>query len=146
MPRRKSVRPARPIRAAPARPQRTELSELETAEAELRIIHDAMACRLIVLSPEWRVLRMNAAAEAILGWRLAELRERPFRSPLSAILEDGSRFPTGHGHAGTASRSGDPLKNTILGIRRRDGQRRWLQMDIVPAFHGDGTPRLIVCS
>jgi len=83
MPRRKSVRPARPIRAAPARPQRTELSELETAEAELRIIHDAMACGLIVLSPEWRVLRMNAAAEAILGWRLAELRERPFRSPLS---------------------------------------------------------------
>jgi diguanylate cyclase (GGDEF)-like protein/PAS domain S-box-containing protein len=146
MPRRKSVRPARPIRAAPARPQRTELSELETAEAELRIIHDAMACGLIVVSPDWRVLRMNAAAEAILGWRLAELPERPFRSPLNAILEDGSRFPAGHGPASTALRSGDPLKNTILGIRRRDGQRRWLQMDIVPAFHGDGTPRLIVCS
>jgi diguanylate cyclase (GGDEF)-like protein/PAS domain S-box-containing protein len=146
MPHEKSVPPARPRRAAPARPQSTELSELETAEAELRIIHDAMACGLIVLSPEWNVLRMNDAAEAILGWRLTELRDRPFLWPGNAILEDEPHFAAGPGPASTGLRSGHPLKNTILAIRRRDGQRRWLQVDIVPALHADGTPRLIVCS
>src|SRR5712692_10798346 len=115
MPRRKSARPARRLREAPARPKRTKLPEQQTTEAELQISCDAMLCGLIVLSPDWQVLRMNPAAEAILGWRLAELPERPFQSLWSAIREDGSPFP-----ASAALRSGDPLRNTVLGIRRGD--------------------------
>jgi diguanylate cyclase (GGDEF)-like protein/PAS domain S-box-containing protein len=123
-----------------------ELGELETAEADLRFIHDSMSCGLIALSPDWRVVRMNPAAEAILGWPLAELRERPLRSLWSAIREDGSPFADGTGPVSAALRSGDPVRNTVLGILRRDGQRRWMQMDIVPARNPDGTPRLIVCT
>jgi diguanylate cyclase (GGDEF)-like protein/PAS domain S-box-containing protein len=124
-----------------------EPSELESSESELRVLLDVMACGLVVLSPEWEVLRMNPAAEAILGWRFAELSGKRFR-PLwvGAIREDGAPFPVGNGPASMAFRTGQPLRNSILGIHRRNGQRRWLQLDLVPAFHSDGSPRLIICS
>src|SRR5689334_14002199 len=107
------------------------MPEAETVAADLALIHDTMLCGLVVLSADWQVVRMNPAAEAILGWRLADLRGRPFRSLFGATREDGSPLPAGDGLASTALRSGDPLRNAVVGIRRRDGQRRWLQVDCV---------------
>jgi PAS domain S-box-containing protein len=124
MPRTKGVHRARRSREAPARPKGTRLRQPTSAEAELRISYDATLCGLVVLSPDWQVLRMNPAAEAILGWRLAELRERPLRTLWSAVREDGSPFATDEGPASAAMRSGEQVRNSVLGIRRRDGQRR----------------------
>src|ERR1700730_13327899 len=121
MARRTSVRPARRVREALARPRRTALPDMEIAEAELQIVYDSVACGLIVLSADWQILRMNPAAEATLGWRLAEVRGCAFRSLWSAMSDQAPA---------------DSLRNSIVEIRRHDGQRRWLQADIV---HADGT-------
>src|SRR5712691_4406548 len=110
MPRPASVRPMRPVRAGAARTGRSELPELETDSADLRFVHDTMLCGLIVFTPDWQVVRMNPAAEAILGWRSAELRGRSVRSLLSATREDESPFRAGDGLASTALRSGVPLR------------------------------------
>src|ERR1700737_2220297 len=97
-----------------------------------------MSSGLIVLSPDWQVVRVNPAAEAILGWRAADLRGHPFRALRGAVREDSSPF--------VADGGGEPLRNTILGVRRRDGHLRWLQVDLVPTFHADRTPGWIVVS
>jgi diguanylate cyclase (GGDEF)-like protein/PAS domain S-box-containing protein len=43
-------------------------------------------------------------------------------------------------------RTGAERRSTVVGIRHRDGQRRWLQLDVVPAAEPDGSPKLAVCT
>ena len=132
--------------AARRRELESHAAELAASEHQLRTLHEAMACGMVVLSSDWQVLSMNPAAEAILGWTLVDFGDRPFRSLWDAIQEDGSRLPAGGGPVTMALRSGEQLRNIVLGVRKRNGERRWLQLDVVPAFNTDGSPRLAVCS
>jgi diguanylate cyclase (GGDEF)-like protein/PAS domain S-box-containing protein len=121
-------------------------SELTASEHQLRALHDAMACGVVVLSAGWTVIRMNSAAEAILGWSFADLSGEKFRSVWDAVQEDGLPFVPYQGPVSMALRTGQQARRSVVGVRRRAGPRRWLQLDVVPVFHADGTPNLTVCT
>jgi PAS domain S-box-containing protein len=89
---------------------------------------------------------MNPAAETMLGWTLADLQGPLFASLWDVVNEDGSPLPGGNGPVATAFRTSQPLRNSVIGIRHRDGERRWLQLDVLPAVGSDGSPSLAVCT
>jgi diguanylate cyclase (GGDEF)-like protein/PAS domain S-box-containing protein len=121
-------------------------ADLATSEAKLRVVYEAIACGIVMLTDDGKVAEANPAAEAILGYRVDDLRGRHVASLWAVVNEDGSSHPIDQYHTTWAKRAFAPSRNQILGIHRPDGQRLWLQVDAVPLPQPDGAPPMAVVS
>jgi len=126
--------------------ERSLVGELAASEERFRSLYGMVACGVLVQDSKGRVIDANAPAEAILGWSLAEMRGKKTGILWAAITEEGkpvsqSQRPTMH-----ALRSGQPKTREVLGIKRRTGDVKWVQIDTVPVLNPDGSPRQVVSS
>ena len=101
----------------------TALHQAEAArrasEARLRTVVETMAEGLLVRDPSGQVLDHNPAACAIFGVPADGLRGRPLFDPRWQYLrEDGSPLPPEEHPVRVVLRTGGPVRNRILGIRR----------------------------
>jgi PAS domain S-box-containing protein len=103
-------------------------------------------CGVLVRDAAGVVHHANAAAEQIIGLTLARMRGHRPEELWEAMREDGSPLPPAERPSIIALRTRRPVRQVTLGIRRPDGEWRWLQVDAVPICGPDGAPRHVVTS
>jgi diguanylate cyclase (GGDEF)-like protein/PAS domain S-box-containing protein len=126
--------------------ERMLIRELAASAERFRYLYGMVACGILVQDAEGRVVDANEPAEEILGWTLAEMRGKKTGSLWEAVNEDGRPLPLARRPTMRALQTRSRGRADVLGIRRRDGELRWVQIDTVPVFNPDGSAQQVVSS
>jgi PAS domain S-box-containing protein len=121
---------------------------LRDTAAELRTVFEAMAEGLVVQVPTGKIIDANPAAETILGLSRDQLLGKSSLDPnWRSIREDGTPFP-GHEHPAMVTlRTGQSLRNQIMGLMDPKTGLRWLSVNSQPIFSaGSSTPSAAVAT
>ena len=115
------------------RPDRFVLSAVDW-----QTIVDALQDGVGVLDERGHILACNQAAAAILGRSTSQLvGHTPLDLDLGAVGEDGSPLPLEAYPSAEARRSGEPVRDRVIGIHHPDGDAAVA----VRERHADGRPR-----
>lgn len=120
--------------------------QLARSEQELRSLYNAIACGILVRDASGRIVHANAAAAEILGLSVEKMCGHTSDELWSAIAEDGTALEAGERPGMVALRAGTTVRNVTMGIRRRSGEVRWLQITSVPIADATGRPVRVVSS
>jgi PAS domain S-box-containing protein len=119
---------------------------LRASEARYRTLFETMAQGVVYQDATGRIVEANPAAQRILGRSGPELLGRDsVDSAWAAIREDGHDFP-GHEHpAMVALRTGQPVRDVVMGLQRPgDGSPVWIHIDATPQFRpGEREPHQV---
>jgi PAS domain S-box-containing protein len=108
-------------------------------EAHLQRVLETMSEGLVIQSAAGRIIQANSAASRILGLSLDQLMGRTSMDPeWHAIREDGSPCPGPEHPAIRTLRTGQSIRNEILGVRIAEGPIRWLSVNSEPLYDIDG--------
>lgn len=99
---------------------------------------------IVVQGADGRIVEFNRAAPAILGLTEGQLVGRDSMDPRwQSVHEDGSDFPGSEHPAMQALRTGQEVRDVVLGIHRPDDSLVWLLVNAVP-FELDGERSVVV--
>jgi len=113
----------------------TELALRESEEKHRRLF-ETMPQGVVFQDPEGKIVYANPAAEKILGLRSELMQGRTSGDPRwRAIHENGAEFPGDMHPAMIALRTGQFIKDVVMGIYNpRWDQRRWIKASAIPLF------------
>jgi two-component system cell cycle sensor histidine kinase/response regulator CckA len=112
--------------------------QLRASEARFRAVIQSMRDGVVVHDATGTVRSWNAAAERILGLTGAQLAGlAPFTREWDAVHADGSPWTEDTHPEMEALRTGRAQPAAIMGIRRGDGVRSWIQVTSDPLLLGD---------
>lgn len=118
---------------------------LRGSEAMYRSVVDSLAEGIVVQDAAGRIITCNGRAEAILGLSREKITGRTSMDPRwRAVRADGSPFPGQDHPAAAALRTGTPVFNTVMGVHKPDGEKRWITINAVPVRGADAPG--VVCS
>jgi len=106
-----------------------------------RTLFETMAQGVVYQDADGRITSANPAAERILGLTLDQMAGRVSRDPRwHAIRPDGSEFP-GHEHpAMVALRTGEPVRDVLMGVfNPRLEDCVWININAIPQFRAGRT-------
>lgn len=115
---------------------------LQHSEEQYRILFESMQEGVIYFASTTEVLSMNAAAQRILGYSLAEYRERFANEHVWQIYHDDGRKctrednPVSHCFATGQKASGLIFKT----YQPQTGRDIWVVVNVTPLLHGDHSP------
>jgi diguanylate cyclase (GGDEF)-like protein/PAS domain S-box-containing protein len=131
-------------------PRVNETGDLSSAGA--RAVFDTLGEGLIIWDADGEILDCNRSAAAILGRSWSELRTMGFDQVMATAeaemvptSEDGRVLAPREFPAVRARRENQPVVGEVLGIRRPDGRRAWLEIDVRPV-HDEFDGKLLVTS
>lgn len=109
---------------------------LRESEERYRTLFETMAQGIIYQDPNGRIVRINPAAEKILGITQEELEVRDIlASDWKVMREDGDEFPEDKHPLMAALLTGKEINNTVLKLLNpKKGEYRWLNINAVPQF------------
>jgi len=116
--------------------------QLRASEARFRAVIQSMRDGVVVHDATATVRSWNPAAERILGLTGAQLQGlAPFTRDWDAVRADGSPWAEESHPEMEALRTGRAQPAALMGIRRGDGRRSWIQVTSDPLFlEGDSRP------
>ena len=126
--------------------ERSLVRDLAASEERFRSLYGRVACGVLVQDEEGAVVDANPPAEEILGWSLAEMKGQKTGSLWTAITEEGEPLPLAERPTMRALRSGEAMTQEVMGVTRRSGEVRWVQIDTLPVVDKDGRVLQIVSS
>jgi PAS domain S-box-containing protein len=111
-------------------------AELRTSEERHKLLAETMLQGVVHQDSEGTIVSMNSAAEHILGkTRQDFLGSSSVREEHDTIRENGSRFPGPEHPSMVAFRTGQPVRDVVMGVfNPRENARRWISIDAVPVF------------
>lgn len=116
---------------------------LRESEARYRTLFETMVQGVVYQDSRGNIVTANPAAERILGLSLDQMQGRTSMDPCwHAIHEDGSPFP-GETHPITiALRTGQPVRDVVMGVYTPHRQGYvWININAIPQFRpGEDTP------
>ena len=159
----KSEQPAREDKLLEERPATTpvqKLEELESAttgrkqaeaarqekEEQYRLLFETMSQGVVYYDAQSRIISANPSALQITGLTTEQITGRTAADPRwRAIHEDGREYSGQEHPVMVALRSGQPVKNTLIGIfNTREEKFRWLNIDAIPLMKPEeGKPYLV---
>jgi PAS domain S-box-containing protein len=103
---------------------------------------------ILVQEADGKILACNTSAIRILGLIADRITGQASLDPQwSALREDGSPFPDEDYPAMAALRTGKPIANVIMGVRRPDGALTWMSVNSQPLIRtGETMPYAAVTS
>jgi two-component system cell cycle sensor histidine kinase/response regulator CckA len=116
---------------------------LRASEARYRTLFETMAQGVVYQDASGRIIESNPAAQRILGLLAPELLARSSSDTAwGAVRADGSDFPGDQHPAMEALRTGKPVRDVLMGLRRpSDGSDVWINVDAIPQYRpGDSVP------
>ncbi len=103
---------------------------LQESEERFRAIVNSANEGILVYDRELKIVAGNLAAERIVGLPLAEMIGKPgFTSLMPCVRDDGTPLSPEERPTRMTIRSGLPLANQVIGIRRADGSVTWLSIN-----------------
>jgi diguanylate cyclase (GGDEF)-like protein/PAS domain S-box-containing protein len=120
--------------------------EPTTAQDWFRTLYGALGYGVVVRGRSGEVIYANAAAEDIVGLPLDQMRGRAPEALWQATGEDGEELPIGERPGVRVLRTRRPVRKLTVGVRRPDGERRWVQVDSVPMVASEGQPAHVISS
>jgi len=109
---------------------------LRKSEEKYRVLFETMAQGVVYQNAEGNIISANPAAERILGLSFDQMIGRTSMDPRwESIHEDGSDFP-GETHPGmVALKTGERVKDTIMGVfNPKEEDYRWIINNAVPQY------------
>jgi PAS domain S-box-containing protein len=119
---------------------------LAGSEARLRTMYGAVACGVLVRDASGAIIHANDAAQEVIGLSFAAMSGRPPEALWTVIREDGTPLPDAERPGRVVLRTGHPVRRATIGVRRPDGEQRWLLVDSVPVRAADGRLAQVVSS
>ena len=106
------------------------LAALRESEARFRAVVDSANEGILVYDRDLNVTTGNLAAERVIGLPLTDLIGKPgFTSQLPCVREDGAPLSPEERPTRITVRTGRPLNDQVIGIRRADGSVSWLSVN-----------------
>ena len=120
---------ARRVRLALAK----ETETLKHVAERQTLVFNTMAEGVVVQTAEGAISECNAAAEEILGLTNDELCGRSSLDPKwRAIRQDGTPFPGDQHPAMVSLRTGQPLRNVVMGVHKPNDVLTWISINSMP--------------
>jgi PAS domain S-box-containing protein len=116
---------------------------LHESEGRIRQLFETMDVGVVYQRSDGSIEAANPAAQRILGMSLDQLQGRTSMDPRwRSIREDGSDFPGTEHPAMLALRTGQPVRDVVMGVfHPLDSTYRWINVSAVPEFHaGESKP------
>jgi PAS domain S-box-containing protein len=115
---------------------------LASAQEQLRSMFSAMTEGFVLHDRNGKVIDANPAAEEILGLTRDEILGNAFHDEhRKPVLEDGSPFPADQHPALVTLKTGQSLRNQIMGVNLPVRGLRWISINSAPIFtKGGDTP------
>jgi diguanylate cyclase (GGDEF)-like protein len=108
---------------------------LQESEERYRSLVTALSEGVVLLDAQGTVRAANASAERMLGVHVGETaREFPSESDGKIVGEDGAPFPPEMRPPRLALRTGQPVHNEMMGVRKPDGSMKWFSVSAEPLF------------
>ncbi|WP_146237989.1 PAS domain S-box protein [Meiothermus sp. Pnk-1] len=109
------------------------------AELKYQQLFETVPLGIVYQDREGRILSANPAAQRILGLTLEQMRGMASLDPRwRAIKADGSPFPGEEHPAMIALRTGQPVRDTLMGVfHPARGEYRWILVDAAPLFEDE---------
>ena len=108
---------------------------LRRREATFRALFETLPIGVVYHDVDGSIRKANPSALRILGMDLDQLRGLRADDPdWCAVREDGSPFPLDQHPAPVALRTGKPVEDVVMGLRRRGHPEVWLRVSAVPVF------------
>ncbi|MCI0463965.1 MAG: PAS domain S-box protein [Gemmataceae bacterium] len=122
------------------------------AEARLRTVIQTMAEGLLVLDAEGAIVEWNPAACSILGVVPEQMPHRHYLAPAEGVCrEDGGALPADEHPDRVALRTGQPVRDVVLGIPRlrveeppTEPATAWVLVTAMPLSAGASKGRVVV--
>ena len=108
---------------------------LRASEDMFRTLFETSPTGVLYQNADGYITSANAAAQRILGLTLDQLQGRTSTDPRwRAIREDGSDFPGEHHPISIAIKTGQPVRNVMMGISVPGRDYIWILVSAVPLF------------
>ncbi|MEO8541030.1 MAG: PAS domain S-box protein [bacterium] len=125
----------------------TAEAKLVESESRFRALVESLPVGVVLQYQDGRIGAANPKAEKILGRSFEDLAGLTSKDPRwGASREDGSPLPAAEHPAAITLATGMPCRNVVLGIRRADGERRWVQVSSEPLRPAVGLEPAVVVS
>jgi PAS domain S-box-containing protein len=119
------------------------IGEVIRSESRLRGVFDAMSEGLVMLGLDACIVDANPAAERILGLARADLLGRDSAdASWGSVRHDGSRFPEHERPAMVTLRTGQPVREQVMGVESPGRGQRWIRINTQPMWVGE-PPELV---
>lgn len=110
-----------------------DLTEQVTKDRELCTILETMSEGLVIQNESGAIEKYNPEALRILGLSEEQLRGRSSMDPRwRSTKEDGTPYPGEDHPAMVALRTGQPVRNGIMGLVLPTGEERWISINAIP--------------
>ncbi|MEI7967687.1 MAG: diguanylate cyclase [Betaproteobacteria bacterium] len=122
-------------------------ARLAASESTYRTLFETVPQGVVYQDTSGRITSANPAALRILGLSLDQLQGRTSIDPhWRALREDGSNFPGEHHPAMVALRTGEPVRNVIMGVIRPNESYVWILVNAIPLHGKDGALEQVYAS
>ena len=126
--------------------KRTE-EDLRRSQNHLVSIFSAVEEGLVMQDTHGAILECNASAERILGLTREQMSGRDSLDPRwQAVRVDGTPFPGDEHPAMVTLRTGRPLREILMGLRKPEGNTTWITINSHPVLDSGGQIVAVVCS
>lgn len=115
---------------------KTQINKLKNSEHNLLIkktAADNIAEGILLQNSDLEIIDFNSAALNVLQMSAEDFIEVSQARAWKAVKEDGSNLCYGEHPASMCLKTGEPQKNTIIGLRLKN-ELRWLNVNSVPLF------------
>lgn len=110
-------------------------AELRDSEATFRNLFETVPLGVVYQASDGQITAANPAAQRILGLSLEQLQGRTSVDPRwKAQRADGSPFPGEEHPSMVALRTGQPVRDVVMGVARSDDTQVWILVNAVPQF------------
>ncbi len=121
-------------------------AEVARSAQRIRSIYEGIACGIVVRDAAGAIVHVNAVAEEILGRSAQELIGTSTEAAFAAYTERGAPLSPSEWPSVVALRTGQTVRNVVLGFDQPSGERRWIQASAIPLRGPDERPIEVVLS
>ena len=120
---------------------------LAASESTYRTLFETGPQGVVYQDTSGRITSANPAAMRILGMTLDQLQGRTSIDPRwRSVREDGTDFPGEEHPSMVALRTGEPVRDVVMGVRRPDDTSVWILINAIPLHGEDGALEQVYAS
>ncbi len=119
--------------------RQTSIEALQKSEERYRAVVNSLSEGIVIYDSIGSIVACNDAAERILGLSRDQIIGRtPLDPGWQALRENGELFPADEQPGSVTVRSGMPLRDVIMGVRKTDDALTWISVNSQPLYRRPG--------